>query len=253
MKICLGNRQHEAYLSKCDEIKVEWRDHASVPNLLEKYPDKTIILRCFDEDITGDNWSKIKMYNGLSRGKLILCILDEANIPALQANNIKFYMAYPVNDFYTVNALRELGVEYIIPGPGIFFNRKALENCGVPIRAIPNLAYLDAIPKDGIYGTWIRPDDIAKYDYISAIEFEWVDIARESALFRMYSEEQYWAGPIAQIIRGVDSEAINSGIDEDLAEKRQNCNHACQTGGTCNACKLAFKLACPDFIKKIDK
>ena len=44
MKFCLGARQTEEYLKKADEIKVDFRDRNIIPDLAEKYPDKTIIL-----------------------------------------------------------------------------------------------------------------------------------------------------------------------------------------------------------------
>lgn len=44
MKYCLRNRQIGEYLAKADEIKMEYRDYKSIPNLFEKYPEKPIII-----------------------------------------------------------------------------------------------------------------------------------------------------------------------------------------------------------------
>ena len=38
MKFCLRNRQIGEYLQKADEIKMEYRDHKSIPDEFEKYP-----------------------------------------------------------------------------------------------------------------------------------------------------------------------------------------------------------------------
>ena len=55
MKFCLRNRQIEEYLQKADEIKMEYRDYKSIPDLFEKYPltkqDKKL-LEEYDSNIT---------------------------------------------------------------------------------------------------------------------------------------------------------------------------------------------------------
>ncbi len=44
MKVCLSSRQSSAYLKKADEIKVEFRDRNSLPDLFDAYPDAHVIL-----------------------------------------------------------------------------------------------------------------------------------------------------------------------------------------------------------------
>ena len=53
MKYCLSSRNQRDYLSKADEIKVEYRDRKEIPDLFERYPEATIILQCFfyEEDL----------------------------------------------------------------------------------------------------------------------------------------------------------------------------------------------------------
>ena len=65
----------------------------------------------------------------------------------------------------------------------MFFEMDEVKKFGVPVRAVPNVAHLNDIPtKNGIYGTWIRPEDLELYnDYITYIEFEDCDIKKESA------------------------------------------------------------------------
>ena len=45
MKVCLSNRQSAEYLAYADEIKFDMRDRNSILDVIEKYPDKTIILK----------------------------------------------------------------------------------------------------------------------------------------------------------------------------------------------------------------
>ena len=52
MKYCLRNRQIGEYLAKADEIKMEYRDYKSVPDLFEKYPEKNIIVQIkYSDDV----------------------------------------------------------------------------------------------------------------------------------------------------------------------------------------------------------
>lgn len=44
MQFCLSSRLPLHVLRKADEIKVEYRDRKSIPDLINKYPGKTIIL-----------------------------------------------------------------------------------------------------------------------------------------------------------------------------------------------------------------
>ena len=44
MKFCLSNRQNKEYLTKADQIKVQFRDRKSIPDLILDYPGKEIIL-----------------------------------------------------------------------------------------------------------------------------------------------------------------------------------------------------------------
>ena len=47
MKFCLRNRQESIYLMKADEIKVDFRDRRSIPDLIEKYPEFQLFIQVF--------------------------------------------------------------------------------------------------------------------------------------------------------------------------------------------------------------
>ena len=44
MKFCLNSRVSSQYLKTADQIKVAYRDFASIPGVIEKYPDTEIIV-----------------------------------------------------------------------------------------------------------------------------------------------------------------------------------------------------------------
>ena len=55
MKFCLRNRQESIYLMKADEIKVDFRDRRSIPDLIEKYPEAKQKYRFELQEIESEN------------------------------------------------------------------------------------------------------------------------------------------------------------------------------------------------------
>ena len=51
MKFCLSNRQNKEYLMKADQIKVQFRDRKSIPDLIMDYPGKEIILETYNRAV----------------------------------------------------------------------------------------------------------------------------------------------------------------------------------------------------------
>ena len=97
-------------------------------------------------------------------------------------NGLEYYIGYPVVSFFELNALKELGVCYVRLDNELFFQLDKVKKCGVPVRAVPNVAYIDGLRREnGILGTWIRPEDIESIygEYITAIEFEDCDRTKE--------------------------------------------------------------------------
>ena len=248
MKYCLSSRNEKKYLELVDEIKVQYRDKNIIPDLLEDYPEADIILEIFDIE-TEKDWEKIKRFNILSQGRLICCVSDFGLASMCKDAGIKFYYGYPIKTYYELNAAIEYGVSYIILGPPLFFDMDYIKTKNVPIRAIPNIAYGDGFPRDnGLYGTWIRPEDVDAYEpYIDVFEFEDCDLRKERALFRIYNKKA-WSGPLELIITNFRHSGVNRMVLPDLIQHRLNCKQRCQSGGSCRACERTFKLANPELI-----
>ena len=114
MKYCLSGRQTAEYLKKADEILVEGRDYRIISDYFIDYPDKIIILDCMREFIeeSPEIFDIIKQYAEISKN--FVCRLSSlANVFWFIENGVKFYYAYPVNNYYDMKALMNLGVEYI--------------------------------------------------------------------------------------------------------------------------------------------
>ena len=247
MKYCLSSRQTEEYLLKADQIKVEYRDRKIIPDLIEKYPDKEIILVFPIIKDDKFDWNEIKNYNVLSKDTLVCCVRTHEDINECKAQEIShFYYGYPIGSFYDLRALKDLGVCYLVIDMPAFFNMSALKNLEVPVRATPNLAYRAYIPhKDGTCGQWIRPEDVGLYDkFISVFEFEDSNITKEQALYRIYAEEGQWPGDFKLLISNLGCENVtNRLIPQDTAVFRLNCGQTCQVNGHCRICYRAFEIA----------
>jgi hypothetical protein len=192
------------------------------------------------------NWDDIEMYNRVCQNNFICATHNYDACLECSRRNIKFYYGYPVDSYWELQGLKNLGVCYARLGPGLFFDMDAVKKIGVPIRAIPNLAYNDLLPHaDGICGQWIRPEDLSIYnDYIEVIEFEDADSTKEQALYRIYMKGEGWKTAISSLITNLSPDpASNPLLDEDLTKARLNCRQKCQAGGTCQICYRYFSLA----------
>ena len=247
MKYCLSSRNQSGYLTKADEIKVEYRDRKEIPDLFEKYPEATIILQCFfyEEDL---EWDNIKLWNNLSQGKFMLALGNIDDAQECKKLGIPFYYGFPIKTFYELHALARLGVSYVRLAEPIFFEMDKVKNIGIPVRAVANVAYNDGLPReDGVCGTWIRPEDVPTYEpYVSVIEFEDCDPRKERALYRLYAEKNHWPGDLGMIISNFNHLGVNRMILPEVAEKRLNCGHRCQEGAACRICYRALLLADPE-------
>jgi hypothetical protein len=251
MKVCLQNRQEAKYLKYADEIKVGFRDRRALPDMFEKYPEKDFILELYsDSEI---EWNDIKEYNILSQGHLILCIANREQMNMCKEIDAKFYFGYPISSFYDLRAAVACGVCYVRLDAPIFFQLDKVKELGVPVRAVPNVAYLDFIPReDGVCGTWIRPEDLDDYaEYIEVIEFEDCDNRKEQALYRIYIEQKAWPGELNDIISNLNYNGTNRMIPpHTFGIKRAVCGQRCQETGRCKICYRTLDLANPTLLSE---
>lgn len=250
MKFCLSSRQNREYSLKADEIKIQYRDIKSTLDLIEKYPDKLIIL---EESLNGEqfNWTDIDTYNKLARGNFMLCLGDVNSAQTAKDLGIKFYMGYPVKTFYELGGLKNLGVAAVRLDAPLFFQMDKVKEFGIPVRVCANLAYTDLLPREnGINGIWIRPEDLHMYeDYVDTIEFGDCDLKKEQALYRIYAEQHEWPGVLNMIITNLDAPGTNRMISSDVSSARLFCGQKCAAGGACKLCFRALSLADPEKVR----
>lgn len=244
MKYCLSSRQKQEYLKKADSIKVAFRDRNIIPDLIEKYPNAEIVVLIHREKDEKFNWSEMKMWGILARGRLVCCLQNLMDVEECKNANLPFYWGYPVNNYYDLRALKDLGVAYVRLDAPLFFEMDEVKKFDIPVRAVPNVAHLGDIPnKNGIFGTWIRPEDIEFYEnYVAICEFENCDLNKEATLFQAYQNEEWNAG-LNILLYNFNMLANNNLIWYNSLQKRLNCGQKCQKNGKCTICNKVIELA----------
>lgn len=253
MKYCLHYNQIIEYLKKADEIKVEFNDKKYIPDIFEKYPDKTVILN--QTPFTQLDLEECKNFNILGKDRFIICLSNLDYVQFCKDNNIKFYYGYPISTFYQLEALKELGVCYIRLDAPIFFDLEKIKEYNIPIRAVPNVSYVDGIKRaDGVCGTWIRPEDTEAYEnYISVYEFEDCDERKEQALYRVYAIDKSWPSTLGTLITNLNHIGVNSCINQETSLMRMNCGQRCKRDNTCHICYRMLDLANVDKLREYEK
>lgn len=241
MKYCISGRQPDSILKKADEIKIELRDFRALPEYIDKYPDKTIILEMVNEIPEDFDWEMIAVYAEKMNGNFYVALSDLSIIPECSLRGIKYYYKYQVTSFYELSGLKERGVSYIVVGIPLIFDLKNVAAYGIPLRAIPNIAYEPYILHDnGICGQWIRPEDTDKYgQYIDTFEFYAPkELSKEAALYHVYAENKNWPGNLNLLIDNLNFDCNNQILydDENFAERRMSCKQKCMSGRSCHYC-----------------
>ena len=251
MKFCLRYGHRKNVLDQADEIKVSFKDRKILPEIFEQYPDKTVILSLQPRENRTIDWEELKNYNTLARNKLITEAFEGWEILKSIENGIPSYSGLPVTAFHQARALVHMGVCYLNIDAPLFFQLpqlKELTSC--PLRVTPNLAAKDDLVREnGIYGSWIRPEDLDIYDeYITAYEFNADGLNQEEAIFDIYKNKQEWNVRLDLLVTDLDYPAINRLIVKDVIKKRVNCGQRCMNGGACHACYRAMMFANENFL-----
>lgn len=251
MKYSVNSRQDLNTLREADEIFIEARDIESFPVLFEKLPEKTFIF-CFNGTID-DYKEKLKVWRGWTENIVVRSIVVGIDGPWCKENGIKFYSAFPVSSFYDCNALKDFGVEYITITMPLTHSMKCFNNFPVKLRMVPNVAYDAYIPRvNGLYGQWVRPEDVRYYKNVYIFDFEDCDLEKEKILLHVYKEDQEWPGNLNLLITNLDVNVNNITIPKELGETRANCRQKCQDNGHCKFCQTAVNFSNSLFALKKD-
>ena len=244
MKFCISGRQPKSVLKRADEIKFQYKDCERILDYLDELNDKTFIITI--PVGTEVNWNLMSAYNEKINLILGLTYLDIELIKKCISLNIKFYNAVAVNNWYDLNGLIELNPSYLFITGTLYFDLEKIKNkANIPIRLVANNANDTPIPrKNGVCGTWIRPEDVDVYgEFVDAIEFMEPLLSKEETLLHVYKEKKEWPGNLNLLLTNFGVHVDNRAIPEDLGKLRMNCGHRCMRSGTCKLCINALLFA----------
>ncbi len=253
MKYCLNALQDDKYLQQADEIILPYRGIQMFDRLVERYPNKDIVLSISAQEANDIDWDDLKSKQILSQGHLILCLARWADMVKAKELKILFFYGFSITTFWDAKALVDLGVCYLRITAPLFFQMDLVKKLGVPIRAIANQCYTGGLEHEEMYaGTWIRPEDVELYEpYVAVIEFDISSNEEERALFRIYSEKHEWAGSMSYIFKQYPNDTtINRLLASDKVASRLTCGQRCQMPGYhCHLCATLFHMASEEFAE----
>lgn len=235
-------------MQKADEIIVRYYKFDELLEICEKYPDKDIVVDV-PEGVALEYNTVSMCEKQLKGGNLYVRIQDInsfVNVNECQKHNLKFFWGKPVNNFYQLNALKELGVSQIYIDAPIFFQMPEVKKLDIKVRLVPNVCYrLKTVPhKDGLHGTWIRPEKLDIYEpYADVVEFYFESPQQELALFRLFAEEKKFSGDMNLLYFGFNLHMNNDLVYEGLDEMRLDCGQKCETPrSSCHMCEKVMRF-----------
>lgn len=175
-----------------------------------------------------------------------MCIHNLNLAKECHIHGIKFYWAYPIFTWYELQGLIKLNPCYLLlNAPMSFSLAKVKEKTDIFIRLCPNLAYDAYIPREnGIYGTWIRPEDVDTYgEWVDVLEFITDDLGKESTLLHIYKENKNWPGNLNLLLTNFNVNVDNRAIPEEIGKYRANCGQRCMVSNSCHFCETAIKFS----------
>ena len=262
MRFCVNGRQPYSVLKKADEIKFNYSDRDRILDLVEKYPNKTVIL---DMPYDEEDWNLWQVYNE-KFDEFYIALHDLSRASEFNQANIKWYWPFPITSYYELNMIVKLHPSYLMIGPPLTFDLDGVLNQSydndeinssepIPLRMVVNVAHPSFLPDNGINGIcsqWVRPEDCQIYSTrIQCFEFANVDLKQEETLLHIYKDNKNWPGNLNFLIQRLGVDVDNRALPDELGSWRMTCKQRCQSGSSCHFCIRAFQFA--DQVMKIQE
>ena len=252
MRYCVNGRQPYSVIKRADEIKFQYNDKDRILDLVEKYPDKVVILDVPNQE--GD-WKLWQMYSEKFT-EFHIALHDLSRVSEFNDAGVNWYWPYPITSYYELDMIVNLHPSYVMVGPPLSFDLDQMVNhlydpCDstnlIPVRMVANVAHPDYLPTNGIHGIcgqWVRPEDAQLYSTrVQCLEFDNVDLKQEETMLHIYKENKEWPGNLNLLIQKLDFNVDNRAIPEELGERRMSCGQRCWRTGTCQLCVRALQFA----------
>lgn len=254
MNYCLSSQVGPEYMAKAQEIRVKYKNLDSLLNIYEINSQATIVLTISSQiDKSTIRWDEIEKYSRMWQKRLLIETDSFDIMDACKALDIKFFYAIPINSFYELKALVDLGCSDVKIDAPLTHMLDKVDKYDITIRMCPNVAYYAHIPRDnGVIGSWVRPEDVDFYEqYIDVFEFEDCDAKKERALYRVYAEQESWYGSLNDLITNLNYPGDSKLVHRDFPILRGYCGQRCVSGSNCTACYRILDLAQPEKVRKI--
>ena len=248
MRYCVQGRQPYSVINKADEVYVQYNDRDKILDMVEKCPNKTVILDVPIWNSTTPEWKTWQMYSEKFEN-FYLAIYNIVIVPEITRNGIKWYYANPIKNLYDLHTVLNYKPSFVFIGAPLSFSLHVVKTMcdDVPVRIVPNLAKDLALPnvptRDRIVGPWVRPEDVEKYEeYVTTLQFEEVTLKEEETLLHVYKDNKKWPGDLGILFKGLDLSVANTSLLDKAGQLRMTCGQGCLAGKPCHVCDKAFLL-----------
>ena len=254
MRYCVSGRQPFSVMKKADEIKFNYNDKDRILDLVERFPEKTIILEVPGSESDWDLW---KMYSDKFE-EFYIALHDLSRVSEFNDADIKWYWPFPITSYYELGLIVKLNPSYLMIGAPLCFDLdlvsqkvykkdSEINSIQIPLRMVVNVArpnYIPDVDFDGICGQWVRPEDASLYaERIRCFEFDNVGLKQEETYLHVYKDNGNWPGDLGILIQGLNYKVDNRAIPEEIGKTRMNCGQRCWETGSCHLCVSALKFA----------
>lgn len=262
MKFMISCRHPLTMLKKAQEIRINYKDIARIKDLITKdWTSKADIVIYIPSSEDSVNWEEIRAYKDILN--IAISVEDTNLIPYIKELGFPVFWSFPASNFWELRGLIDLGVSQIILDGPLFFSLdkvKSICSDNIELRVVVNKCfnnYMDR--KDGICGTYIRPEDINEYSkYIEHFEFITDDLTKERILYNIYTKDTFWPDDLNILLTNLKVSVNNRGFEglpeslyseKAFAQRRMNCGQICQENPF--KCKFCYQVF--DFINTIQK
>ncbi len=255
MNFVVSCRQTLTYLKDKPEIKMNYIDIERIRDFItDEWTFQGELVIYIPNQMNVD-WEQLKTYNQILN--IVIAVENPADIITAQNQGFSVFWAYPISSFQELRSFLAAGVSQVLLDAPLYFDLRVVKKiCGnAQIRLVVNKCLNDySFLKDGIQGTYVRPEDIKHYaQYVDHFEFDVKTLEQERTLYKVYAIEQNWPGNLELLLTNLNYSVDNRGFEalegDNFAERRMNCQQACQRDANkCRYCPITFKL-----INNIDK
>ena len=248
-------RQPLVFLKEAQEIRVNYSDIERLADFVtDDWTCEADIVIYLPKDQIID-WDQINIYKNILH--IIIATETTSQIKVAHEYGYEAFWSYPASSYWELRGLLDLDVDQVLLDAPLYFDLPKVKSiCGpVEIRLVVNKCYNGYMPrKDGICGTYVRPEDIEAYSaYVDHFEFDSDNnIKKEHTLYEIYVKDKAWSGNLNILLTNLQVDVDNRGFEvipyEDnqdekfFAHRRMTCGQKCQSVSRCFFCQNMFKL-----------